>query len=46
MKEFTNWHVLGQASLLSVSTTTGDEGQEQATSTGIEKPQLIFSGNS
>jgi len=32
----------GQAGVLSISTTTDHKGHKQATSTGIEKPQLIF----
>jgi len=38
MIEFTNWYVLVQASLLSVSTTTGLKLHKQ------EIPQLNFSG--
>jgi len=34
----------GQAGLPSISTTTDLKGQKQVTNSGIEKPQLIFSG--
>jgi hypothetical protein len=34
----------GQASLLSIRTTTDKKGHKQATNTGIEKPHLIFNG--
>jgi hypothetical protein len=34
----------GQADFPSISTTTDQKGQKKVTSSGIEKPQLIFSG--